>query len=213
MELHDLQELWNKDIERILGNLEKRIEALEPARESASYSDRMGPVGVSGVEGIWGTLPEKLSELVTVALDAAGKLDRDRFQPMVSSWHYPDPETGRCRVCLGGMIIAGPLGGRGDRTINPQDFGAEFERKLQAVESFRRGQFVIALQGLGVAVDPTAYARDSAREQMNRGLVYADGVNSCGRMARYSQFYTWEDFDRFVYYAREVVVVLEGMGY
>ena len=54
--------------------------------------------------------PEKLSDLIDLAIADARKLDQDRYAPTWCKWHQPDPGDGKCMICLAGAVIAGTLG-------------------------------------------------------------------------------------------------------
>lgn len=54
--------------------------------------------------------PEKLSDLLDLAIADARKLDQDRYAPTWYKWHQLDPGDGKCMVCLAGAVIAGTLG-------------------------------------------------------------------------------------------------------
>ncbi len=54
--------------------------------------------------------PERLSDLIDLAIADARKLDRDRYTPTAITWHRPDPLENKCMVCLAGSVIAGTLG-------------------------------------------------------------------------------------------------------
>lgn len=53
--------------------------------------------------------PEKLSDLLDLAIADARRLDRSRYAPNFTVWHQPRPDGKTCMVCLGGAVIAGTL--------------------------------------------------------------------------------------------------------
>ena len=61
--------------------------------------------------------PEKLSDLIELAIADARKLDRARYRPMWSTWHQPQPLGGKCMICLAGAVIAGTLGYAPETTV------------------------------------------------------------------------------------------------
>lgn len=100
-------------------------------------------------------LPNTLSALLRLAVEDARKLDRTKYEPLYSCWHYPPAvqiPTGiqpPCRVCTAGALIAGTLGYAPDRsfefsgsyriTFAPDDY------RLMAVERVRQGNVPSAL--------------------------------------------------------------------
>ena len=54
--------------------------------------------------------PDKLSDLIDLAITDARKLDQNRYAPTWHKWHQIDPGDGKCMVCLAGAVIAGTLG-------------------------------------------------------------------------------------------------------
>ena len=54
--------------------------------------------------------PNKLSDLIDLAIADARKLDRNRYIPMWSTWHAPGDGADQCMICLAGSVIAGRLG-------------------------------------------------------------------------------------------------------
>ena len=57
-----------------------------------------------------GPPPEKLSDLIDLAVADARKLDQNRYSPTWYKWHQIDPGDGKCMICLAGAVIAGTLG-------------------------------------------------------------------------------------------------------
>lgn len=61
--------------------------------------------------------PERLSDLIDLAITDVGRLDRTTYTPHPGHWHEPT-DNGRCAICLAGSVIAGTL-------KCPQDKSAE----------------------------------------------------------------------------------------
>lgn len=61
--------------------------------------------------------PEKLSELIQLAIADTRSLDRDNYRPTWTTWHAPHADNGRCMICVAGGAIAGTLGYPADTTI------------------------------------------------------------------------------------------------
>jgi hypothetical protein len=53
--------------------------------------------------------PEKLSDLIELALGDLEKVEKDeRYRVDMDEWHSPNPEA--CHVCFAGAVIVGTLG-------------------------------------------------------------------------------------------------------
>ena len=85
------------------------------------------------------SLPETLHETLSLAVDDAAKLDRKLYQPRYFYWHsqYLD----QCLICLAGCIVAMTLNSDHTEDIQPCSFGFETDRKLQAVNACRTGDW------------------------------------------------------------------------
>jgi hypothetical protein len=100
-------------------------------------------------------LPNKLSELIVVALDDLEKVRADeRYAVNLDYWHVSknsnaSPTPGKCVVCFAGAVMAGTLG------LNPEEscggtverFGADSSDKLSTLDLLRMG---CVNDGLGV---------------------------------------------------------------
>jgi hypothetical protein len=84
-------------------------------------------------------LPDKLSELIRVALADLRKVEADpRYIVNMANWHVA--REGRCEVCLAGAVMAGTLGVDPQRTASPFEFcDDELENKLDALDWVRMG--------------------------------------------------------------------------
>ena len=84
------------------------------------------------------TLPDTLSDLLTVALDDLAKVEADpRYAVAMKDWHRPY-STGRCNVCLAGAVMAKSLGCPIAR-IDPYELGQQIKTKLHVLNSLRQG--------------------------------------------------------------------------
>ena len=54
--------------------------------------------------------PQKLSDLLELAIADACELERYDYKPTWTTWHRRNPGDGRCMVCLAGAVIARTLG-------------------------------------------------------------------------------------------------------
>ena len=94
-------------------------------------------------------LPEKLSELIRVALADAKLIQKDpRYKINMSTWHSPAnsrirEDTGtRCYVCLAGCVMAKSLGFSPQEFHEPSQLDQELERKLRALDLIRSGDVI-----------------------------------------------------------------------
>lgn len=101
------------------------------------------------------SLPDKLSDLITVALDDMEKVRKDnKYKFDMSSWHEPDPcfhelpDSVRhindipniiCNVCMAGAVMAKTLNANHRFRVLPEMYIGETENKLDAIDDFRSG--------------------------------------------------------------------------
>ena len=102
--------------------------------------------------------PDKLSDLLELAIADARKLDRTRYRPLWMFWHEAQPASGKCMICLAGAVIAGTLGCAPETTV---DIGIEededecmtithkkWRQALCALDYAREGSWFEALRAL-----------------------------------------------------------------
>ncbi len=105
-------------------------------------------------------LPEKLSDLIDLALADLRKVEKDdRYAVDMATWHEPpgaslDEEATRCHVCFAGAVMAGTLGTMPNVVVLPSDFTSMGDdphtaRRLLALDSVRNGFVEDALRELG----------------------------------------------------------------
>lgn len=90
------------------------------------------------------TLPDKLSDLIELALVCLIKCERSpNYKINMGVWH--DPIWGHlpCSVCLAGAVMAQVLGADKGYRFGPSDFEEGF--KLSALENSRWGEVDLAL--------------------------------------------------------------------
>jgi hypothetical protein len=87
-------------------------------------------------------LPEKLSDLIDLALDDLEKVERDpRYVLKMTVWHSSldyDMES-RCAVCLAGSVIAKTLEVPPNKSVLPIDFDEHTKVRLEALDNLRCG--------------------------------------------------------------------------
>ena len=88
--------------------------------------------------------PERLSDLIELAINDGSKLDPAYYEPRWNQWHWgwgEGPHWSRCAVCLAGAVIAGTLHASPVLDLRPGDFGPDWQRALMDLEEVRRGNF------------------------------------------------------------------------
>ena len=148
--------------------------------------------------------PEKLSELIRVAIADARTIDRRTYEPNSAIWHTPDKLT--CKVCLAGCVIAGTL--RAPRQavtiqrIKPDADSSvlvvddeEWREALFSLEHARVGYWDHALCSRGVFIDAET---DTA---LNNIPAPEPGT-----------FKSWNDFDSFLASLEDRTARLRAVG-
>ena len=93
-------------------------------------------------------LPDKLSDLIEVALRDLEAVENDeRYTVNMDWWHRPGDT---CLVCLAGSVMAKSLDVSPDRTRYPNDFDDRTEAKLDVLNWARLGDVDYALYHLDV---------------------------------------------------------------
>ena len=110
-------------------------------------------------------LPDKLSDLILVALDDLEKVENDERYTVNMDWWHRSGDT--CLVCLAGSVMAKSLDVSPDRTRFPNDFDEKTEAKLDALNWAHVGDVDYALHHLDVP--------QSSYTSFNRSVVdYSD---------------------------------------
>jgi hypothetical protein len=94
------------------------------------------------------TLPDKLSELIRVAikdLEAAEKAENVLID--MNIWHYPDALEQKCVVCLAGSVMRNII--EDNQNAEPHHFPDPLRRKFNALNEIRDGYIESALGCLG----------------------------------------------------------------
>ena len=113
--------------------------------------------------------PERLSDLITLAIADARRLDRSLYEPNSEVWHEPRDDA--CLVCLSGCVIAGTLEApRIEVVIRqaslPEDDtntavvgNEEWREALEALDHGRRGEWRLAMSTRSMRVEEETAAR------------------------------------------------------
>lgn len=93
-------------------------------------------------------LPDKLSELLYIALEDLEKVEADpRYKIDMGAWHRPN---GKCSVCAAGSVMAMRLGVGLDEPAHPGEFDWDTDNKLMAINALRVGALGGAASFLGI---------------------------------------------------------------
>ena len=155
-----------------------------------------------------GVPPEKLSDLIELAVADARTLDRDTYIPDCWAWHAPG-RNNKCRVCLAGAVIAGTLRvkpktevvrGTEEYTLTTDDGETPVEDKvwstaLYAIDNARGGDWSKALGALDIQVD----------EATSRKLDKVRGPEE-------PHFHTWTELGDHLDSMTECAQELRGLG-
>lgn len=118
-------------------------------------------------------LPDKLSDLILVALDDLEKVENDERYTVNMDWWHRSGDT--CLVCLAGSVMAKSLDVSPDCTRFPNDFDDKTEAKLDALNWARVGDVSYALYHLDVpSSDYTSLDREVADYQDDPEQFKAD---------------------------------------
>src|SRR5690242_14702523 len=91
-------------------------------------------------------LPEKLSELILVALADLEAVERDPdYLVEMCSWHEPN---GKCKVCFAGSVMARSLNAPLRKFVRPGSYDLHTESRLLALDRVRQGWVCCALKNI-----------------------------------------------------------------
>ena len=143
-------------------------------------------------------LPNKLSELIMVAVEDARKLDRKTYWPHFASYHVAHPKHGGCAVCDAGAVMAGTLGLDPTTTAMPVDFHDSVERKLLALDLARQGGYSAAIELI----------MDRDCEKGHEDLNEEDFEDS-----PYQDYEDWDEFECHLQHMEDIARQLNELGY
>ena len=144
-------------------------------------------------------LPDKLSELIDVAIQDAKKLDRDKYTPSYIYYYMPEEpyyDNASCYVCDAGAVMVGTLLVDKNSQADPSEFHVSTERKLDALDHARRGAYSMAVEQLGFCLT----------------IRQAQALDKIQR-SPWMEYRTWEDFDKHLSHMKRVAGQLRAMGY
>ena len=138
-------------------------------------------------------LPDKLSELIELAVNDARKLDRNKYVPYFGEYHEVDliAEPKICYICDAGAVIAGTLQADPHVHVAAYDYTPNVGNKLKALDLARTGHYRQALAYLGMT---------------------DVGILTVPR-SRYFAYRNWEEFDKHLLQMKDVAQQLKALGY
>jgi len=131
------------------------------------------------------TLPDKLSDLILVALADLEKVERStQHRVFMSSWH--DPTLMGCIVCFAGGVMAFSLGASPRDTVHPTDYDFHTQQKLYALNSLRVGMVEAAFDLMGIKFakdDPIEMGESIEQYHMDPPLFKSQMRDLASRLA------------------------------
>ena len=101
------------------------------------------------------TLPEKLSDLIRVAITDMEKIDSKPhlYRVDMGEWHKRE-DHGICKVCFAGAVMAETLHTPHHRTVNFHHFPHPLKMKFGALDQIKDGDVEMSLWYMSRAKDP-----------------------------------------------------------
>jgi hypothetical protein len=96
-------------------------------------------------------LPEKMSDLIDVALEDLAKVEAsEKYIVEMGTWHEPGEPMEACEVCFAGGVMAMSLNADPEDLLSPDDFKLDIANKLSALNELRMGDTQCAALELGI---------------------------------------------------------------
>lgn len=116
-------------------------------------------------------LPDKLSDLLELAVKDAKKIGKDpRYElDMSNNWHMYIEDEKKCRVCLAGSVMACTLNVNPTETVYSYDFSLDTSDKLEALDRLRTGDLFFDL--LSEEDEPHLFWKKDLKPQFDVKLV------------------------------------------
>ena len=147
-------------------------------------------------------LPDKLSDLIDLAVKDGRRLDREMYLPNYQHWHFP-AEDDRCRVCLAGAVIAETLGANPHQRWYIRDSDGNIRKKLRALNAVRQGYLSEALR---IMSPETPYYLAIERERHVKNAIPALEWEE-------AKFINWKSFNALLDWCSKVATELRKLGY
>jgi len=137
-------------------------------------------------------IPDRLSDLIRLAIDGARSLDSSVYTPSYNSWHTPFSDA-KCHFCDAGAVIAATLVPACDRykgylNLRPNDFPHPWKHALLALDAAREGDVYLAYAHLGHAHCPGEPIDDTPYDTTVQDILDTLGPN--GK----SEYGDWDAF-------------------
>ena len=101
------------------------------------------------------TLPDKLSDLLEIALDDLELVEADpHYAVNMNQWHNISSVNGICHVCLAGAVMAGTLRADPGQHTMPIDYPRDVRRKLLTLDAFAMGDIHMGFRDSSIPPDP-----------------------------------------------------------
>jgi len=113
-------------------------------------------------------LPDKMSDLLALAARDLRAVEEDSaYRVDMSDWHFPDPYTGQCEVCMAGAVLAVTVGVDPQEEFVPDTMTLDLHKKMLAINSLRMGN----VHKASFTLRGTETAREAARlADLDRGM-------------------------------------------
>ena len=169
-------------------------------------------------------LPDKMSELIQVAITDAKQINRHRYRADSDTWHSRRRNSDyqrnrRCSVCLAGVVIASTLEADFNARLYPTDFGESIDLKLEALDSIRQRNFRLAFDQLARASDEFDYDGESGEilhpvihdSMIHTAMDIYDDYDDLDDISL-AEFENWKEMDRLIQALEKIVDVFKEYG-
>lgn len=119
-------------------------------------------------------LPEKLSELLALALRDLEAVEKDKnYVVRMTAWHAPYKD--KCYVCLAGCVLAQTLKVPREQHRNIKNISTDAALKMNALDSLRIGLVTHACETLGLLLPPPGLDREMPAYS-NKGFRFKKAI-------------------------------------
>ena len=159
----------------------------------------------TGLPGI----PDRLSDLIRLAIHGARSLDSSVYRPSYNSWHsWHTGFPGKCHFCDAGAVIASTLVPACDRykgylSLGPKDFPHPWQHALFALDAAREGDVYLAYAHLGHAQCPGEPIDDTPYDTTVQDILDDLGPNEK------SEYGDWDAFHAHLAWMEELASRLD----
>ena len=158
------------------------------------------------VRGIDVPVPEKLSQLIRIAIEDGRGLNREEYEPDSSLYHMPligkAGDNQICYVCLGGAVMVETLNVDPSDSIWPSNLPARWHDAILALDRVRVGDYMEAVR---IYTYPTI--EDSIRLE-SEALKFEDVPGPAD-----AHFFGFESFSAHLDSLEDIADQIEAIGY